>query len=149
MDKDSNINQLLLRNAVFLNPRTRIPQASMSPPGGGDVAQTPDTKSSNAFANVFKSLTGNKLSKSPHPYSPISIAPQLNGASNPQTTIYGGPPNYEDLYQKLKAGNNIADRIAAADSLRLAVQDYPLSGVSNTRKCVGVVAEGNLGYQHF
>jgi len=133
MEKQSISNRLLLRNTVFPKPPEPKTQASMSP-SAGVVAQTPEPKSSSAFANVFKSLTGNKLTKSPHSQSPVSLSQQFNGASNLQPTIYGGPPNYEQLYEQLKPGNAISDRIAAAESLRLAVQDYPLSGVSGVDK---------------
>ncbi len=98
----------------------------MSP--SGDVAQTPESKSS-GFVNVFKNLTGNRSSKAPGTQSSASIAQQLNGPINLQTAVYGGPPNYEQLYEQLKVGNNLADRTAAAKLLRNAVQDYPLSGV--------------------
>ena len=106
----------------------RETRASMSP-SAGDVAQTPEPKASSGFASVFKSLTGSKSSRSPHPQSPASIAHQINGANTLQPTIYGGPPNYDQLYEQLKLGNPLADRLAAAESLRHAVQDYPLSGV--------------------
>ncbi|CAL3965991.1 unnamed protein product [Diplocarpon coronariae] len=106
-------------------------------PAGGDVAQTPEPKSSSGFASVFKSLTGGSRStKNPNISSPASF----NGTSSlqptiyPQSTTYGGPPNYEHLYDKLKPGNALADRIVAAEALRRAVQDYPLSGVTSIFK---------------
>ncbi|KAE8447394.1 hypothetical protein EG329_010808 [Mollisiaceae sp. DMI_Dod_QoI] len=114
----------------FLRPK---PQASMSP-SAGDVTQTPDSKPSGGFASVFKNLTGGRSSKSPNPQSPASIAQHLNGGSALQPTIYGGPPNYEQLYAQLKVGNPLSERIAAAESLRHAVQDYPLSGVTSIFK---------------
>jgi len=44
------------------------------------------------------------------------------------------PPNYEHLYEQLKPDNSLANRVSAAESLRLAVQDYPLSGVTSIFK---------------
>jgi hypothetical protein len=98
-------------------------------PYPGDVVQTPEPKSTSGLASVFKSLTGNKLSKSPNTQSPILIVQQLSTAGALKNTIYGGPSNYEQLLEQLKVGNALPDRLAAADSLRLAVQDYPLSSV--------------------
>lgn len=100
---------------------------SMSP--SGDVAQTPEPKSTSGLASVFKSLTGSKSSKNPSAQSPASIAQNLSTANTLKNAIYGGPPNYEQLFEQLKVGNALSDRLAAAESLRHAVQDYPLSGV--------------------
>lgn len=97
-------------------------------PSSGDVIQTPEPKSSSGLANVFKSLTGNKLK---NPQSPVSIAQHLNSANTLKHAAYEGPPNYEQLHEQLKAGNSLADRLAAAESLRHAVQDYPLSEVTS------------------
>src|SRR6187402_161642 len=129
MDRDKITNIILLRNTVF--PRRSEPnlQVSMSP-SAGDVAQTPEPKSTSGFASVFKSLTGSRSTKNPIPHSPPSVAQQLNGSNALQSVIYGGPPDYEQLYEQLKSGNTLADRLAAAETLRHAVQDYPLSGVS-------------------
>ena len=98
-------------------------------PSSGDVAQTPEPKSTGGLVNVFKSLTGSKLSKSLNHQSPVSSPQHLNPANTLKNAIYGGPPNYEQLFEQLKAGNPLPDRLAAAESLRHAVQDYPLSGV--------------------
>lgn len=99
----------------------------------GDVAQTPEPKGSSGLANVFKTLTGNK-SKSGNLQSPASVAQQLNSASALRHAAYEGPPNYQQLHEKLKVGNPLADRLAAAAALRHAVQDYPLSGVTSIFK---------------
>lgn len=101
---------------------------SMSPPSG-DVAQIPEPKSTSGLASVFKSFAGSKSSKTPNPQSPASIPQHLNTANTLKNATYGGPPNYEQLSEQLKIGNALPDRLAAAESLRHAVQDYPLSGV--------------------
>lgn len=83
----------------------------------------------------FKSLTGSKSTRSPHPQSPASIlAPQLTAGNTLKKAIYGGPPNYEQLQEQLKEGNTLPERLAAAESLRHAVQDYPISGVTSIFK---------------
>jgi hypothetical protein len=61
--------------------------------------------------------------------SPASIPQHLNSANTLKKAIYGGPANYEQLFEQLKVGNALPDRLSAAESLRHAVQDYPLSGV--------------------
>lgn len=98
-------------------------------PSAGEVSQTPDSKPSSGFASVFKNLTGTRPSKSPNPQSPVATTQQVNDGGSLQPASYGGPPNYEDLYAQLKEGNPLQDRIAAAEALRHAVADYPLSGV--------------------
>jgi hypothetical protein len=125
MDGRDVTNLVPLRKTASPEPDNRV---SMSP-AVGDVAQTPEPKSTNNFTSILKSLTGNKSSRSPNPQSPASIAQHISGANALQPASYGGPPNYEHLYEQLKAGNPLADRIAAAESLRVAVQDYPLSDV--------------------
>ena len=99
-------------------------------PSSGDVAKTPEPKSTGGLVNVFKSLTGNKSAKSSSHQSPASTPQQLSTAHTLKNAIYGGPPNYEQRFEQLKVGNPLPDRLAAAESLRHAVQDYPLSGVS-------------------
>lgn len=116
-------------------PTTRV---SMSP-ASGDIAQTPEPKSSGGLASVFKSLTGNKLSRTTNA---STNAQQPTSSGNLQSAIYGGPPNYEQLYEQLKIGNPLPERISAADSLRHAVTSYPLSGVSIIRNLKGVILIG-------
>ena len=136
MDGDEITDILLLRDTVFPVYTERETRVSMSP-SVGDVAQIPEPKSKTGFASVFKSLTGNKSSPSPNPQSPA----QLNSGNALQPMVYGGPPNYEQLYGQIKAGNPLADRLSAAASLRHAVQDYPLSGVFGLNRCVQILAD--------
>ncbi|KAI9049172.1 hypothetical protein LZ554_007019 [Drepanopeziza brunnea f. sp. 'monogermtubi'] len=94
-------------------------------------------KSTSGFASVFKSLTSGRSTRNPNP---SSSAASLAGSASlqqivyPQSATYGGPPDYEHLYDTLKPGNPLADRLAAAEALRHAVQDYPLSGVTSIFK---------------
>ena len=108
------------------------------PPLSGDVGQTPESRPVGGLARVLSTLTGSRSSKSPfspvnsHPSTPatnLQLAQQLNNSSAAKGSIYGGPLDYEYLYGQLKDGKSFGERKAAADSLRLALQDYPLSGV--------------------
>jgi hypothetical protein len=104
-------------------------------PSSGDVTQTPDSKSSGGLASVFKTLTGTKSTRSPIPQSPASsISQHLNGTKLLKETNYGGPASYELAYEQLKFGNPLPYRLAAAQSLRHAVQDYPLSSITSIFK---------------
>ena len=126
---DPRIDQLTLPDTEIREVQQGpTPRDSMSP-SSGDVTQTPETKSTSGLASVFKSLTGNKLSKSTNLQSPVLITQQSSSANALQNTIYGASPNYEQLHEQLKDGHPLSDRLAAAESLRHAVQDYPLSGV--------------------
>lgn len=124
--------------ADTLLPHTESPPSQLEPhppvsmsPASGDVAQTPEPKSTSGFASVLKSLTGSRPTRNPNPGSPASQSgsTSLRPSAYPQSATYGGPPDYEHLYDRLKPGNPLADRLAAAEALRHAVQDYPLSGV--------------------
>ncbi len=108
------------------------------PPSSGSAAQTPESKSPSGLASVFKSFTGNKLSKTPlapvisnatTPSANIQLAQELNSPDTTRGAIYGGPADYAKQYEQLKPGKPISDRLSAADALRVAVADYPLSGV--------------------
>jgi hypothetical protein len=108
------------------------------PPSSADVAQTPEPKSTGGLASVFKSLTGSRSSKTPlpnaHPHpsattASLQIAQQLNISNASRGGVYGGPLEFEHLYGQLKTGKSFAERRSAADTLRLALADYSLSGV--------------------
>lgn len=148
MDRKDIANEVLHWQTGFRSFSHITRRASMSPTAG-DATQTPDSKPSGGFASVFKNLTGSRSTKSPNPQSPASIAPQVNGGSALQPAAYGGPPNYEQLYAQLKAGNPLSERIAAAESLRHAVQDYPLSSVRKIGIIGGLWLTSMAGHQHF
>lgn len=107
-------------------------------PSSGTVPQTPETKTGGGLAGVFKSLTGNRGNKSAAPpissnatTLPISVqlSRKLSSPKAARGAIFGGPSDYEKLYEQLKPGNPLSERLAAAEALRLAVADYPLRGV--------------------
>jgi hypothetical protein len=102
----------------------------------GESTQTPELKSAGGLASVFKSLTGGNRLKggSTHAFatgtSPSGVEHLLNGII-PRAEIHGGPADNDKLFDQLKAGKTLADRKSAADGLRLALEGYPLSGVSS------------------
>lgn len=101
---------------------------SMSP-SPGDAAQSPDARGAGGLASVFKGLTGSKLTKSP---TPPSQAPSTVSASGQvdvsAPTVSGLPPNHIASFEQLKNGS-LTERVAAAQSLRLAIADYPLNPI--------------------
>lgn len=108
------------------------------PPSAGDVAQTPEPKSTGGLAGVFKSLTGSRSSKTPlqnahsnasATAASLQFAQQLNTSNPSRGGVYGGPLEFDHLYGQLKTGKSFAERRSAADTLRLALADYSLNGV--------------------
>jgi hypothetical protein len=124
------------------------------PPSSGDVAQTPESKITGGLASVFRSFTSNRstktaiLSASSQSATNIQIARELNSPTTLRGGIYGGPSDYEQLYVQLKEGKSLAERRAAAEGLRLALTDYPLSGVRLSQRCrKWVLTSSLLGYE--
>ncbi|PQE16627.1 GTPase activating protein [Rutstroemia sp. NJR-2017a BBW] len=103
-------------------------RASMPPPTG-DAAQNTDSKSSSGLASVFKSLTGGKPSKSPSTQSPASTLQQLENRISAQRSNSAGATNQQHAIAQLKDGQSPAERVRAAEYLRQAVIDYPMSNV--------------------
>ncbi|KAL3425673.1 Tuberous sclerosis 2-like protein [Phlyctema vagabunda] len=115
-------------------PARSLLGTSMSP-ASADVSQTPEPKSTSGLASVFKSLTGSRSAKSSSnqssaPNANAQLAQQLHPNAG-KNAIYGGPPNYKQLYEQLRGADSIADRISAAEALRHVVAEYPLAGVMN------------------
>lgn len=108
------------------------------PPPSGDVAQTPESRTTGGFANVLRNLTGSRLTRTPLPATqphPSPAVASLQIAQELNTPVYGGPLEYQHLYGQLKNGKTLADRRSAADTLRLALGDYSLEGVCLMRIC--------------
>lgn len=114
-----------------IDPRVaaRNRRASMPPPTG-DAAQNTDSKSSSGLASVFKSLTGGKPSKSPSTQSPASALQQFENRVGVQRSTSAGATNQQHAIEQLQEGHSPAERIRAAEYLRQAVLDYPMSNVS-------------------
>ncbi|KAI1169265.1 hypothetical protein F5B18DRAFT_594689 [Nemania serpens] len=103
----------------------------MSPSPGDEAPPSQDSKVVGGLASVFKGLaSATKLTKSPPALAQSSrsstahpqIAEQLNAV--PLTHAYTLPPQYIALFEQLKDGA-INDRVAAANSLRAVVANYP------------------------
>ncbi|RYO99292.1 hypothetical protein DL764_006862 [Monosporascus ibericus] len=101
-------------------------------PSPGDVArphQDSNLKGTGGggLASVFKGLAGAAKLNKPPPSSlqAVQIAQHLSSSS---TAAGGLPPHQIEAFEKLKNGS-IGERVAAADTLRYGVADYPLNPV--------------------
>ncbi|OLN86876.1 Tuberous sclerosis 2-like protein [Colletotrichum chlorophyti] len=108
------------------------PDEHMSP-SPGDALSSPDSSRPSGLASVFKGLTGAKLTKSPPPSlkSASSIlSPLADHVNATRTSLTGLSPNHMESFEQLKSGTGtVGERIAAANSLRYAVTEYPLNPV--------------------
>ncbi|ROV91153.1 hypothetical protein VSDG_07878 [Cytospora chrysosperma] len=110
------------------------PGDSMTPPPqGDDKPPSPEPKSAGGLASVFKGLTGaSKLSKAPPiPSASIdTVSAQISSERVDTVSLAatGLPSPNSEALEKLKNGN-LGERITAAESLRLAIADYPLAPV--------------------
>ncbi|RKF60711.1 putative gtpase activating protein [Erysiphe neolycopersici] len=91
---------------------------------------TSESRYSNGLVNVFKSLTGIRPLRNQNSRSQLSAHQTDAKASDLRNKNDQDPSNYKLLFEQLKAENCLADRIAAADSLRLSVQQFPVNGLS-------------------
>ncbi|KAI0593043.1 hypothetical protein F4775DRAFT_530050 [Biscogniauxia sp. FL1348] len=105
----------------------------MSPSPGDEAHQPQETKSTGGLASVFKGLaSATKLTKSLPTAAQSSasinaqIAQQIN--SSIPSAARGLPQQHIDSYEHLKNGST-SERIAAANTLRFVVADYPLNPV--------------------
>ena len=101
----------------------------MSPPGGDDTS-SPDSSRPGGLAGVFRGLTTSKSSRSlPLSSSSSSVALPVAELVNvtPNTTSRLSP-NAMDSVELLKNGT-LNERIAAANTLKYAVSEYPLNPV--------------------
>jgi hypothetical protein len=107
------------------------------PTSPGDEAPPPTEAKGGigGLAGVFRGLTGSKLVKSPPPQPTTSSFPTVSHIIPPgeheaaAVDAHRLPDNQMDAFRKLKNGTT-NERIAAANSLRFAVADYPLTPVS-------------------
>ncbi|XXH00226.1 hypothetical protein Hte_006568 [Hypoxylon texense] len=107
---------------------------AMSPSPGDETPSPQDSKPSSGLASVFKGLAGSaaKLTKPPpapvQPSGPTinaKIAEHLN--ANPKA-VFRGLSQHTESFELLKDGS-MNERVAAANELRRAVADNPLSPV--------------------
>ena len=117
-------------------------------PSPGDEQQPQEAKSTGGgLAGVFKGLTsGTKLTKSPpviqQPFAPIVGSPSLAEQSDATSIPSGLSQEQLQLVSRLKNGQ-LNDRVAAANSLRYAIADFPLNPVGVESPCLlGPVSQG-------
>ena len=99
------------------------------PPSPGDEPPAHEPKAAGGLAGVFKGLAGGRLARSP----PLPTTPSLERSDGPfhRTLVRGLPPNQMQIFGQLKNGT-LNERVAAANSLRLAIADFPLNPVGAT-----------------
>lgn len=125
----------MLRRLASLGHQASDDQRPMSP-SPGDEQQPREVKSSGGLAGVFKGLAGGgKLTKSPpvlqQPFAPIAGSQTFADRSDTTTApsaLQGLSPEQVELVGRLKKGQ-LSDRVAAANSLRYAISDFPLNPV--------------------
>lgn len=99
----------------------------------GDLSPNTELKNTSGLASVFKGLTGgSKISKAP-PVPSSSTTPASAQLSSERVdtaslAATGVAPHHNEWLEKLKIGST-SERIAAAESLRLTIPDYPLAPV--------------------
>ncbi|KAK7427971.1 Tuberous sclerosis 2-like protein [Neonectria magnoliae] len=122
---------MLRRLASLSHPDPETSQEHMSLQSG-DVPSSPDLSRPGGLANVLRGLTSSKLSKS----SP-SIASPSSSAAIPTAEFVHAPstnssqrlsPSHMESFEVLKSGS-LSERIAAANTLRFAISEYPLDPV--------------------
>lgn len=104
-------------------------------PVPGDVSPAPsaEPKTAGGLASVFKGLTGGaKISKAP-PIPSSSTTPASAQLSSERVdtaslAATGVAPHYNEWLDRVKSGS-LSERIAAAESLRLTLADYPLAPI--------------------
>lgn len=123
----------------------------MSPPPA-DVPRTPDRRSSSStLFGAFRSLTGGRL-KSPTPppstssatYTPARTASLGESVGTPSTPsadgslkrineharpALGGPPELDELAEKLGKGHSFAERAAAVEKICKILNEFPVQHV--------------------
>lgn len=97
----------------------------------GDVPSSPESHRPSGLASVLRGLKSHKLSKSsPTIASPSSttlpVAEFVNAL--PASSEVGLSPNHMESFEQLKNGSP-NERIAAANTLRYAIAEYPLNPV--------------------
>lgn len=103
------------------------------PPTPADACPSPEPKSAGGIASVFKGLTGgSKTSKAPPipsaSITPVSVQLSSERVDTASLAATGVAPHYNEWLEKLRSGS-FSERIAAAESLRLTLPDYPLAPV--------------------
>ncbi|TDZ68348.1 Tuberous sclerosis 2 protein-like protein [Colletotrichum trifolii] len=123
---------MLRRIVSSRNIHAESSQPEHMPPSPGDAPSSPDSNRPGGLASVFKGLTGARLTKSPPTSlkSASSILSPLADHVNATRTTLGLSPNQMESFEQLRSRSASAtERIAAANSLRYVVAEYPMSSV--------------------
>ncbi|KAL7625492.1 Tuberous sclerosis 2-like protein [Parahypoxylon ruwenzoriense] len=127
----------MFRRIVFLGRKAgeeRQVVEDMPPSPGEETPSPQDSKTTSGLASVFKGLAGAaKLTKSPPAPVQQSSGPSINAhiaerLNATPTALHGLPSRYTESFELLKDGS-MNERVAAANTLRHAVADYPLNPV--------------------
>ncbi|KAK1835387.1 tuberous sclerosis 2 protein [Podospora conica] len=97
------------------------------PPSPGDEPPAHEPKTAGGLAGVFKGLAGGRLARSPPPLPTTASHDRIDGASH-RSIVRGLPPDQMGIFGHLKNGT-LNERVAAANSLRHAIADFPLNPV--------------------
>jgi len=110
--------------------------ASMAPSPGDEDSRPQEPRGAGGLAGVFKGLASGKLTRFPSPSQQVPaaavVSPSLSGrttATPHSSALRGLPPEQLELFARLKDAP-LNERVAAANALRYAIADYPLSPVS-------------------
>jgi len=96
-------------------------------PSPGDELPSQESRSTGGLAGVFKGLAGGKLAKSSPPISSPTSQERIDVVTYPNI-VRGLPGNQMEVFGQLKSGT-LSERVAAANSLRHAIADFPLNPV--------------------
>ncbi len=126
----------MLRRLVSLGHSASEDKRPMSP-SPGDEQHPQEAKGAGGLAGVFKGLTGGgKPAKSPpvlqQPFAPIAASQAFAERSDvtpPPSALPGLSPEQVELFGRLKNSQQLSERVAAANSLRYAITDFPLNPV--------------------
>ncbi|KAK0652262.1 hypothetical protein B0T16DRAFT_321889 [Cercophora newfieldiana] len=99
------------------------------PPSPGDELPPQESRSAGGLAGVFKGLAGGKLAKSPPSIPSPSSQERSDAAALHPNVARGLPGDQMELFRQLKSGATLGERVAAANSLRYAIVDFPFNPV--------------------
>ncbi|KAK3187044.1 Tuberous sclerosis 2-like protein [Lecanicillium sp. MT-2017a] len=94
----------------------------------GDDSSLPESARPGGITNVFRGLASVKANKSPPPFSSTAALPKTEFVNATPTSARGLATNHMNAFEQLRTGTP-AERVAAADTLRYAVSEYPLNPV--------------------
>jgi hypothetical protein len=123
----------ILRRIASLGVQDPSSQEEPMSPLSGDAPSSPDSSRAGGLASVFKGLTSSKLTKSPPPQvstpSTVSVSALGDSLNAPNPAGPSGlSPIHMESFEQLKNGTP-SERVAAANSLRYAVAEFPLNPV--------------------